>query len=115
LRAEETPIAEIPDVPSIFDYAQTDEQRQLMRFVFSSTEFGRPYVFPPGVPADRVAIMRKAIADTVRDPELTAEATSLKMDMTYTPPERLQQLVADLYKTPPMVIEAVKALLPGEK
>src|ERR1700689_4424249 len=70
LRAEETPIAGIPDVPSIFDYAKTDEQRQLMRFVFSSTEFGRPYVFPPHVPADRVAIMRKAIADAVRDPEL---------------------------------------------
>jgi tripartite-type tricarboxylate transporter receptor subunit TctC len=115
LRAEEAPIAEIPDVPSIFDYARTDEQRQLMRFVFSSSEFGRPYAFPSGVPADRVAIMRKAIADAVRDPELAAEATSLKMDMTYTPPERLQQLVADLYKTPPAVIEAVKALLPGEK
>src|SRR5580658_3909497 len=39
LRAEEAPLAEIPDVPSIFDYAKTDEQRQLMRFVFSSTEF----------------------------------------------------------------------------
>jgi tripartite-type tricarboxylate transporter receptor subunit TctC len=86
-----------------------------MRFVFSSTEFGRPYVFPPGVPADRVAIMRKAIADAVRDPELAAEAASIKMDMTYTPPERLEQLVADLYKTPPAVIDAVKALLPGEK
>jgi hypothetical protein len=59
--------------------------------------------------------MRKAIADTVRDPELATEATSLKMDMSYTAPERLQQLVADLYKTPPAVIEAVKALLPSEK
>ncbi len=50
LRAEETPIPEIPDVPSIFDYAKTAEQRQLMRFIFSSTEFGRPYVLPPDVP-----------------------------------------------------------------
>jgi tripartite-type tricarboxylate transporter receptor subunit TctC len=115
LRAEEAPIAEIPDVPSIFDYAKTDEQRQLMRFVFSSTEFGRPYAFPPGVPPDRVAIMRKAVADAVRDPELAAEAAGIKMDMTYTPPDRLEQLVATLYKTPTAVIDAVKALLPGEK
>ena len=71
----------------------TDEQRQLMRFVFSSTEFGRPYVFPPEVPQDRVDIMRKAIADAVRDPELVAEALNIKMDMTYTPPEHLEQLV----------------------
>ena len=37
------------------------------------------------------------------------------MDMTYTPPEHLEQLVANLYKTPPAVIETVKALLPSEK
>jgi tripartite-type tricarboxylate transporter receptor subunit TctC len=86
-----------------------------MRFVFSSTEFGRPYVFPPGVPADRVAIMRKAIADAVNDPELAAVAAGIKMDMTYTSPDQLEQLVAALYKTPSSVIESVKALLPGEK
>jgi tripartite-type tricarboxylate transporter receptor subunit TctC len=115
LRAEETPIAELPDVPSIFDYAKTDGQRQLMRFVFSSTEFGRPYAFPPEVPADRVQIMRKAVAQAAHDPDLLAEAAGIKMDMTYTPPEHLEQLVAALYKTPPAVVETVKALLPGEK
>jgi tripartite-type tricarboxylate transporter receptor subunit TctC len=115
LRAEETPIADIPDVPSIFDYAKTDEQRQLMRFVFSSTEFGRPYVFPPDVPQDLVGVMRKAIADAVRDPDLVAEAAAIKMDMTYTAPERLEELVGKLYQTPPAVIEKVKALLPNEK
>src|SRR5580698_3090252 len=115
LRAEETPIAEIPDVPSIFDYAKTDEQRHLMRFVFSSNEFGRPYVFPPEVPQERVDIMRKAIADAVHDPELLAEAATIKMDMTYTPPDHLEQLVQKLYQTPPAVIETVKSLLLNEK
>jgi tripartite-type tricarboxylate transporter receptor subunit TctC len=115
LRAEEAPLTEVPDVPSIFDYAKTDEQRLLMRFVFSSTEFGRPYAFPPEVPQDRVDIMRKAIADAAHDPDLLAEAANIKMDMTYTPPDRLAQLVADLYKTPPKIIETVKTLLPNEK
>ncbi len=115
LRAEQAPLVELPDVPSIFDYAKTDEQRQLMQFVFSSTEFGRPYAFPPEVPQDRVDIMRKAIADAAHDPDLLAEAANIKMDMSYTPPDRLAQLVADLYKTPPNVIETVKALLPNEK
>jgi tripartite-type tricarboxylate transporter receptor subunit TctC len=115
LRAEEAPIAEVPDVPSIFDYAKTDEQRQLMRFVFSSTEFGRPYAFPPEAPADRVQVMRKAIAQAAHDPDLLAEAAAIKLDMTYTPPEHLEELVAALYKTPPPVIETVKALLPSEK
>ncbi len=115
LRAEESPMAEIPDVPSVFDFAKTDEQRQLMRFVFSSTEIGRPYVFPPEVPKDRVDIMRKAIADAAHDPELLAEAASIKMDMSYTTSERLTELVDQLYRTPPAMIGTIKALLPNVK
>ncbi|HUD89635.1 MAG TPA: hypothetical protein VMR17_24520 [Xanthobacteraceae bacterium] len=115
LRAEQAPIAEVPDVPSIFDYAKTDAQRQLMNFVFSSTEFGRPYVFPPDVPQERVDIMRKAIADAAHDPQLIAEAAAIKMDMTYTPPQQLEQLVGKLYATPPALIATVKTLLPNEK
>ena len=74
LRAEESELPGVPNVPSVYDFAKTDEQRQLMRFVFSSTEFGRPYLFPPGVPQDRVDFMRKAIERAVKNPELIAEA-----------------------------------------
>jgi tripartite-type tricarboxylate transporter receptor subunit TctC len=115
LRAEEAPIPEIPDVPSIFDYAKTDEQRALMRFAFASTEFGRPYAFPPGVPQDRVSVIRKAMADAAHDPQLLAEASRAKLDMTYTPPEMLEQLVAKLYETPPALVAAIKSILPNEK
>jgi tripartite-type tricarboxylate transporter receptor subunit TctC len=113
LRAEESPIPEIPDVPSIFDYAKTAEQRQLMQFVFSSTEFGRPYVLPPDVPHERVETMRKAFAETLQDPALLAEAARMKMDMTYRQPDRLEQLIASLYSTPPAMIETVKKLVPN--
>jgi tripartite-type tricarboxylate transporter receptor subunit TctC len=102
-------------VPSIFDLAKTDEQRQFMRFVFSSTEFGRPYLFPPGVPQDRVDAMRKAISDSVHDPELIAEAAKIKLDMAYHSPEQLEQLVANLYATPPALIDTIKKLIPAEK
>jgi tripartite-type tricarboxylate transporter receptor subunit TctC len=112
VRAEEASIPELPDVPSIFDFAKTTEQRQFMRFIFSSTEFGRPYVFPPDVPQERVAIMRKAFAATLQDPALIAEAARIKMDMTYRPPDDLERLVANLYETPPALIETVKKLVP---
>src|SRR5712691_8989779 len=113
LRAEESPIPEIPDVPSIFDHAKTTEQRQLMRFIFSSTEFGRPYVFPPDVPKERVETMRKAFAETLKDPALLAEAARIKMDMTYRSPDHLERLIASLYETPPALIETVKKLVPN--
>jgi tripartite-type tricarboxylate transporter receptor subunit TctC len=113
LRAEESPIAEIPDVPSIYDLAKTEEQRQLMRFVFSSVEFGRPYVLPPDSPAELVTLMRRAFVDAVRDPELVAEAKRLKLDMTYRPAGDLIKLVDNLYKTPQSVIDTVKKLVPN--
>jgi tripartite-type tricarboxylate transporter receptor subunit TctC len=113
MRAEEAPIPEISDVPSLFDFAKNDEQRALMRFVFSSTEFGRPYALPPDVPKERVATLRKAFAEALRDPELVAEAAKMKMDMTYRPPEDLERLIADLYQTPPALIATVKKLVPS--
>jgi tripartite-type tricarboxylate transporter receptor subunit TctC len=113
LRAEEAAMPEIPDVPSIFDHAKSTEQRQLMRFVFSSTEFGRPYVFPPDVPAERVEIMRSAFAEAAQDPELVNEAARIKLDMTYRPPDHLERLVGHLYETPPEQIETIKKIVPS--
>jgi tripartite-type tricarboxylate transporter receptor subunit TctC len=112
-RAEEAVMADIPNAPSIYDRAKTDEQRALMRFVFSSTEFGRPYLFPPDVPVERVAVMRKAIADAVRDPELVAEAQKARLDMTYRPPEHLERLVAKLAETSPEQLQAIKKIVPS--
>jgi tripartite-type tricarboxylate transporter receptor subunit TctC len=115
LRAEESPLPSVPDVPSVYDFAKTDEQKQLMRFIFSSTEFGRPYLFPPGVPKDRVDFMRKAIERAVKNPELLAEAGKMKLDMVYRPPEHLEEVVKSLYATPPALIERAKQISPNLK
>jgi len=111
--AEETALPEFPGVPSMFDQVKTDAQRQFMRFVFASAAFGRPYVFPPEVPKDRVELVRRAFADAASDPELAAEAAKMRLDMTYRPADHLERLVADLYATPPDVVEAVKKLVPN--
>jgi tripartite-type tricarboxylate transporter receptor subunit TctC len=113
LRAEEAAIPELAQVPSIFDFAKTDDQRRLMRFVFSSVELGRPYALPPGAPKERVDELRKAFAATVHDPELVAEAARIKLDMTYRSPEDLERLVANLYETPLEMVETVKKLVPS--
>ena len=112
-RSEEAPLPDFPDAPSIFDHVKSDDQRAFMRFVFGSVEFGRPYVFAPDVPKDRVELMRSAMAAAAPDPELIAEAAKIRLDMSFRPPERLEQLIADLYATPPGVIEAVKKLVPN--
>jgi tripartite-type tricarboxylate transporter receptor subunit TctC len=112
-RAEEAAMPEIPNAPSIYDQAKTEDQRQFMRFVFSSTEFGRPYVLPPEVPKERVELMRRAMADTVQDPDLVAEASKLRLDMSFRKPGDLEKLVAKLYETPPDVVEEARRLVPN--
>ena len=83
-----------------------------MRFVFSTTEYGRPYVLPPDVPAERVAILRKAFLDAVKDPELIAESEKGKIDMSLRTHEDLEKATNNLYTTPASLIEDVKKLLP---
>jgi tripartite-type tricarboxylate transporter receptor subunit TctC len=103
----------VPDVPSIYDLAKTEKDRQVMRFIFSSTEFGRPYLLPPEVPKDRVTFMREAFAAAVKHPELVEEASRMKLDMVYRPPEHIEKLVAQLYATPPELIEMAKKISPN--
>jgi tripartite-type tricarboxylate transporter receptor subunit TctC len=102
-----------PDIPSIFQFVKTDAQAQLLRFVFSSTEFGRPYVFPPGVPADRVAAMRDAFKATLADGDLLQEAAKANIDMALKSPDDLMALIDKLYATSPQTLEAARRLLPG--
>ena len=113
LHVEEAPIAEFPDLPSAFEFAKTNEQKQFLRFVFSSAEFGRPYVLPPDVPPERVQILRRAMADALKDPELIAEAHKGNLDMTYRSPEELTALIDKLQQTPQPMIDEVKRLVPN--
>jgi tripartite-type tricarboxylate transporter receptor subunit TctC len=113
LHAEETAFPYAENVPSVYDYAKTEEQKQIMRFAFSSVEFGRPYVVPPGVPADRLAVLRKAFKDALNDPQLKAESEKQVLDMTYRPPEELEKLVAQLYAMPKDLIAQAQKLMPS--
>ena len=62
LHSGTAPLAEAPDVPSFHAFAKTEKQRQMLRFLFSNDEFGRPYFAPPGIPADRLSALRTAFA-----------------------------------------------------
>ena len=65
------------------------------------------------MPAERVAALRKAFADTLKDPALIEEAKKMSVDMTYRPPEELEKLVAALYATPKETIEELEKIVPA--
>jgi tripartite-type tricarboxylate transporter receptor subunit TctC len=98
-------------VPRAGDFAKTDDERRVIRLVLSQGVFGRPYVLPPGVPADRVAALRKAFVTAMNDPTLRADAGRMHLDVDPMPGDELQKLVADLYATPPRLVERAKQAL----
>lgn len=101
-----------PDVPSFFDFPKDDRARAMLRFLFSSDEFGRPYFAPPGVPPDRLAALRGAFRAALADPALQTEASKLQLDMSYRPPTALEAFVQELVTTPADVIKEIEEIAP---
>jgi hypothetical protein len=98
-------------VPLAISFAKTEEDRQVMEMIYSQNLFGRPYLLPPGVPADRIAALRRAFAAMLQDKTLLAEAEKSGLDISPMGGEELQALVAKLYALPPKVIERAKQSL----
>jgi hypothetical protein len=78
-------------------FAKTDEERQVLEMIYSQNLFGRPYIVPPGVPADRVAALRKALSAALEDKALLADAEKAGLDIGAVGGEELQDLAASLY------------------
>ena len=102
---------DLPQVPLIMDMVKTPEQRQVLRLVFAGQVMGRPFLAPPGVPAERLAALRKAFMATMRDPAFLAEAEKIKLEIRPVSGEAVQKLVAEVYASPPEVIRKAAAAL----
>jgi tripartite-type tricarboxylate transporter receptor subunit TctC len=102
---------ELPDVPWIFTYANTEDARAGLRLVLANQEFGRPYIAPQGTPEAAVAILRKAFDETMADADFLADAERRKLDIDPTPGAEIHAIIDETYKTPPDVIARVKPFL----
>jgi tripartite-type tricarboxylate transporter receptor subunit TctC len=98
-------------VPIVTDLARTEEDRKVLEFFFSRVELGRPFVAPPGMPPQRVAILRKAFDDTMSDPELIADAQKKHLSIDPVTGEELADIIAGIYRAPKDVVgRTLKAL-----
>jgi tripartite-type tricarboxylate transporter receptor subunit TctC len=68
---------------------------------------GRPFLAPPGIPADRTAALRKAFMDSMTDPGFLAEADKMKLEINPVSGEAVQEIVQDVYRTPKSIAAAV--------
>jgi tripartite-type tricarboxylate transporter receptor subunit TctC len=100
---------EMPDVPLVTDFAKTDEQRAILKLIFARNVMGRPYLAPPNLPADRLATLRQAFMDTMKDKDFLAEADKTQLEVNPVSGEDVEKLVKDVYATPPDIIAKAKA------
>jgi tripartite-type tricarboxylate transporter receptor subunit TctC len=92
-------------------YKTDDTGRRLANLVLAGGEFGRPYVLPPGTPADKVKIIREAFAKTLKDEALLADAKASKLDVEPTSAEELDRLAKEVITQPPDIVAKMKQLL----
>jgi tripartite-type tricarboxylate transporter receptor subunit TctC len=102
---------ELPDVSWIYDYARNADDRAAMDLAFGNSEFGRPFMAPPGAPDAAVSILRSAFEDTMNDPEFRADAEKRQLDLEFTSGGEIQSIIDKIYKTPPAVVERVKKIV----
>jgi tripartite-type tricarboxylate transporter receptor subunit TctC len=96
---------ELPEVPSVFDFAKIEEQRQILAFWATPNKMGRPFAMPPGTPTARVGLMRHAFEVTMKDPQLIAEAEKMKLAVVSIGGQEVTRLINQIYSLPKEVID----------
>ena len=99
------------DVPKISGLAKTREQRNALELYFAQYRFAAPYILPPGVPDDRVKILRDALMQTFADPEFLEMTKRRQIEISPMPGDAVQQAVRMMYATPVETINLLKNAL----
>jgi tripartite-type tricarboxylate transporter receptor subunit TctC len=99
-----------PDVPTMTEFGTTEQEKQILALFGSTAEIGRSLVAPPGVPEDKLAILRKAFTNMVSDPAFKEELEKRNMEFGPMSGEELQKKVAQTVEVPQEVAKRAIAL-----
>ena len=91
-------------VPTVFEFAKTDEQRDILAFHASSLETGRPWTSPPNIPRDRVDALRRAFDATMKDAAFLDEAKQRKLEVDARTGEQVEAVLRSIASLPEEVI-----------
>jgi tripartite-type tricarboxylate transporter receptor subunit TctC len=103
--------AAFPDVPTAIEVESTPADKQLFEIAFAEQVMGRPFVLPPGVPPERVAALRVAFDETMKDPEFLDDAKLQKADIDPVGGEAINALLEQVYTASPDVVARIRELI----
>jgi tripartite-type tricarboxylate transporter receptor subunit TctC len=94
--------------PTIVALAHNDEERAVLEVIFARQAMGRPFLAPPGIPADRAAALESALMATAADAEFLADAERLHLEVSATDGATVRALLARILSAPQAVIEKAR-------
>jgi tripartite-type tricarboxylate transporter receptor subunit TctC len=101
----------LPDVPSALDLVADPVKQQVLRLILIRQELGRPVAAPPGLPADRLAVLRAAFDATMKDPDFLGEAEKLQLEIEPLSAPEIDALLANAYAAPKAIVQQAAALI----
>ncbi|MEK6600749.1 MAG: hypothetical protein AABZ09_02615, partial [Candidatus Binatota bacterium] len=106
------PHRDLPKIPLAIHLAKNETARLLIQSgIQDPSSITRPYALPPGMPKDRVQLLRKAFMDSLKDPEFLADAQKSRLEVDPLSGEELEKTVAGLFKLDPAVVGKLKEIL----
>jgi tripartite-type tricarboxylate transporter receptor subunit TctC len=106
-----TKLPELPDVPNVLDLVADRENKQVLELILIRQEAGRPFAAPPGVPADRLAALRRAFDATLADDEFRADAQKAQLEIEPLAAAEIETLLATAYGAPNAIVQRAAALV----
>jgi hypothetical protein len=107
---------ELGDLPSALDFIKNDADRQVLQLHFTQKTAARPVILPPGVPKERVALLRRAFVELAQDQEFQADVKKSKLEMDFVSGEEIEKIVSLITSTPPdIAARYAQAFAPEKK
>lgn len=103
---------ELSNVPVAINFAKTDEARKLIEVgIHIPSIITRPFMTPPGIPKERVEILRKAFEETLNDKEFLAETGNMKLGIDPVTGTELREVIERLFNVDPALLAKLKPIL----
>lgn len=103
---------DLPNVPFFLDLVRGDPRREpVAQFMSYAVSIARPFAAPPGVPAERATLLRRAFDETMKDPAFLADAKGLRLEIDPMTGEQVQDVVRRVLGTPRPVISQIQTVL----
>ena len=107
-----TRFPDLPNVPSALELVSDPNAKQTLELILTRQEMGRPFAAPPGVPADRVAMLRNAFEMTLKDSAFLSDAKRLQMEIDPLTGPDIEKLLATAYSAPKGIVAEAAKLVP---